>query len=642
MKKMKRIVSLLTAAAMTLSLSSIALSAAEETTQAGSAIGEGETDWFVLQDKVVVTLPTSANLDFTFDPQGLANLDATGMDLDAFLALKGFGTAGIVFGAGSELRFINNSNIAVDVGVELAISGDASVITELGAENATLLDDGDPGDPDADTPVPATPPANNILIYAIPSSSNLKYNAPSTLDAPGDLSQVYTSSGIGYAVDPANTDLDFKLGAADYTIAMPEEAVNASGITLTAQPGTGNGQALKLKGYINPLADWSSYVPADSETPAEDSVSITATWSVAKATAPEIATADVVTGAPNLVKPTATPAEVEAAEGTSEPTVAVSGWGDDADSDKVKDAAITYDAATVNAADLDLGFNVAAGITAGDITVKLAADLTDAPAIATESLTITGSKLYIDKDYVFPAAGPLDLSITIGENTWSSDVTVTEIPIANGWAGTTALINTATISYEVDTVADADLDLGFNVAEGLDETDFEVKLGADLSSAIALTSSEIVVTGNKLYIDQAYDFPTEGGTIDLSITYDGTTWTSEVAVTPTAVVVIANGWDGLATAANGTPIVYSKAALGANKLDLGFNVANDLDADDITITLQRQGGSPVTITATTNYVVEGNKLYYTNSFAASCGVGDRTITITIGANSWTGTVTTQT
>lgn len=341
--KMKKLLALFTAGAMTLSLASVSASAditgVADYDSASALEGVGESDWYALEDVYSIVVPTDANLDFTADPQNLADLPVGGIDLSEFLGGIGQETAGLTFPGDSQLLVINNSSVPVAAELSLSITGDADVITtDPGSTLEGIIDDDDS-------------PANNVAIYAVPSSENMKTD---------QVTYVSSGKGLAIAKTDSTTDLTFKLPAANYKIAKSE----ADEITVTAETGTGSGQALKLVGFLNPHADWSAYADG-AENPKAMGISVE--YSFTELTATTVA---VTEG-----KSIATAPFIELADGQTpfaigeEPEAEVvdtvtTGWTD-------SDSEINGDKSNLAGGDLQTGFMIAESDQLKTITVKI-------------------------------------------------------------------------------------------------------------------------------------------------------------------------------------------------------------------------------------------------------------------------------
>ena len=254
-----------------------AVSATHAAMQSSTEVtGTGDTVYIELGIHDVI-LPTAGSLDFMLDPQGLLSL-AEGQSAP----LEALNGGRIVHM--NDARIINNSAHTVKVSVELWAACDngggslgtiATFIEYTGDDAATI------GAVEA-----SGSEENNILLYAVPSATNLANQA-----AP------FVPADTGYIITAASRTLDFILPAALYSI-----TANSDGSLLSEPvPDTGSGIAFQLGGYVNTNADWSDFRTEYGLS----TVTVYATYTLAEAAFDELSSHDAsrVHGAPNMLPP---------------------------------------------------------------------------------------------------------------------------------------------------------------------------------------------------------------------------------------------------------------------------------------------------------------------------------------------------
>jgi hypothetical protein len=525
-------------------------------------LGGGESDWFELNDVYDIIVPTAANLNFTIDPQGLAGIDTEGKYLDDFLNGIGAGTAAVTFSAGTELRVINNSSVPVAATISLEITGDATAVTSDTGNLAQVLVDAA-----GDTPAP-----NNIVMYAIPSSADLQTEGTA-----------YVSSETGFAVDSAQTDFLFKLPSAKYKI---KRNADTEELGVALDPGTGHGQALTLAGFINSKADWSDYVAvADGGTKA---MGLKASYTFTDLAVADLEPTNEVTGIPYFdsdassvdLRPAATytgvtldPTSASVAKGATQQFEAtVLGTNNPAQT-------VTWDvtgeegATTIVDGLLTIGADETAETltviaTSTDPTISGTATVTvTEPAATYTGVTVDPDTKSIEKGSTWQfsasvqgandpvqtvtwdvtgeegATTIVDGLLTIGADETAETLTVTATStedelisgtatvtvtapaapaVETGWAGS------STVTYS-KAATSSNLDIGFNVADGLDESDLTIKISSNVASASPLTpTTDYVVVENKLYLTNAYASGRTAGTRAISIEVSGQTYTGSL------------------------------------------------------------------------------------------------------------------
>jgi hypothetical protein len=250
---MKKILTILLALALTLSFSAPVFADLPPSTQID---GVGTTEYLDLEVYSVV-VPTDGTLNFTLDPQGLL-----GVGLNETVDLADLNTGVIV--SDGEAKVVNNS------GVDLTVTVTFTGTTDNG------LDDGGPTavfkpyatSDEVTKAAVETGTANNVLLYAVPSSVNIT----STAGTPS----AYAASSLGYVIT-TSTALKFVLGAAEMQIKDTD-----GDKTVVAKNGTGNGTGFNLGGFVNTKADWSQFVGGGDN---DSSVGVTAVFAYAKASA---------------------------------------------------------------------------------------------------------------------------------------------------------------------------------------------------------------------------------------------------------------------------------------------------------------------------------------------------------------------
>ncbi|MDR1246041.1 MAG: hypothetical protein LBK57_03325 [Clostridiales Family XIII bacterium] len=242
-----------TAVAALLVLGTIPSVFAETGTSSGNTTvtGAGDVNYLDL-DIYAVSLPTSANLNFTLDPQGLTEIEDT--KSVSLSDLKG----GRIIPSAPAL-VTNNSSKNVKVSIKLTGITNAGTAPNISTAQFISWSGSDKATIDSVN----IGTANNVLLYAAPSGVDI---TASNVFIPADKGYVVT------AVD-ANQTLTFVLDSAEYTVA------NNSGVyTATPDAGTGHGTGILIGGYVNKNADWSHFSAASNPS----TVSVQAVFTFAK------------------------------------------------------------------------------------------------------------------------------------------------------------------------------------------------------------------------------------------------------------------------------------------------------------------------------------------------------------------------
>lgn len=203
---------------------------AEVTDGTNSTItGEGDVEY--VDTKVYsVTLPTTATLGLTIDPQGLSALEngATASKDDLANA------AGLITGTDKAV-VTNCSSVPIKVSVKLTGTGDATF--------KTAADDVEAAPTESDT-------AENVLLYALPSAVDV-----------GNSKDNYVASTTGVLLSTTAATVNFVLDAAEYNYSKDDTGK----ATYTLKDGeTGHGTAIAFEGLVNTKADWSDYIKESS------------------------------------------------------------------------------------------------------------------------------------------------------------------------------------------------------------------------------------------------------------------------------------------------------------------------------------------------------------------------------------------
>ncbi len=225
----KKFLSFVLATAMVLGsvmTASAATGTAEDTT-GQTVTGEGNVEY--VDTKVYqVTLPTTATLNLTVDPQGLTGMTgetATLEELDEY--------AGKVF-MQSKPVISNVGSVPTKVTAELTLTGNATAVSTVEAVTVSGND-----------------PANNIILYAVPSAE----------DVLGE-EENYVASTKGIVMTTSGVSVDFILPGADYVVVSGGDA--GFSYELADENDKGHGTALSFEGLVNKYADWSDYAGASA------------------------------------------------------------------------------------------------------------------------------------------------------------------------------------------------------------------------------------------------------------------------------------------------------------------------------------------------------------------------------------------
>jgi hypothetical protein len=223
----------------------------ETSTTANVITGTGAVDY--VNTKVYkVSLPTSATITLTVDPQGLSAL-ANGKTATA----DDLADAAGKISCKSIVPITNLGSVPVEVTAALTLTGDATPVTAV-------------ADVTADT-------TTNVLLYALPSAVDTK-------DAAG-----YEPSETGIVLTKTDASVSFVLPGADYVFSK-----DASGTTTYVRDTTkdAHGTALAFEGYANKTADWSDYLTGATS---QKNIGMTAVFTFTHTVS---GTADTADGAP--------------------------------------------------------------------------------------------------------------------------------------------------------------------------------------------------------------------------------------------------------------------------------------------------------------------------------------------------------
>lgn len=231
--KRKSFLALMLAMSMVMGSASTVFAAstgAEVTDGTNSTItGSGDVEY--VDTKVYsVTLPTTATLGLTIDPQGLSALEngATASKDDLANA------AGLITGTDKAV-VTNCSSVPIKVSVKLTGTGDATF--------KTAANDVEAAPTESDT-------AENVLLYALPSAVDV-----------GNSKDNYVASTTGVLLSTTAATVNFVLDAAEYNYSKDDTGK----ATYTLKDGeTGHGTAIAFEGLVNTKADWSDYIKASS------------------------------------------------------------------------------------------------------------------------------------------------------------------------------------------------------------------------------------------------------------------------------------------------------------------------------------------------------------------------------------------
>jgi hypothetical protein len=268
----RKLIALATAALLVVGTVPSVFAASTAETGNTTVTGDGDVDYLNLEIFSVI-LPTSDSLDFTLDPQGLANLEE-----DVPVALADLQGGNIIPSAPASI--INNSFVKTKVIVKL--KGITAAGTGGNTATATFIAPSSTDPADAIEAV-NTGTANNVLLYAVPSAQNLVEAA---------TADTFVRAGKGYALSADDQELTFILDGADYTVTK-----NGDAFDVTADDETGHGTGILIGGYVNKKANWSNFSAASNPS----TVTVQAVFSYAKDdTASPVYEA---TGIPSLLEP---------------------------------------------------------------------------------------------------------------------------------------------------------------------------------------------------------------------------------------------------------------------------------------------------------------------------------------------------
>jgi uncharacterized protein YdeI (BOF family) len=190
--------------------------------------------------KTLVELPTSANLDFVLDPQGLVaafkedgGSDGEPVDLSK---ITPSGTIEMVSNVGA--AFINMSSFPVQVEVSATLTGQAISTTSANVTSNT---------------------ANNAALDIIVSAGVVD-DENKTDDFAAHSTPVVAIEQLGSVAQTAN----FALLKSEYTVTQSGTAPNYTYSSALKTGEAGDGSKIQLDGTINHNANWSAYMGADA------------------------------------------------------------------------------------------------------------------------------------------------------------------------------------------------------------------------------------------------------------------------------------------------------------------------------------------------------------------------------------------
>ncbi|MCL2018181.1 MAG: hypothetical protein FWG70_00350 [Oscillospiraceae bacterium] len=177
--------------------------------------------------KVLVELPTSANMNFMLDPQGLAS-----QDYDSEVILTNLNPDGkIVMQSKAGALFVNKSSFPVVVEVDAKLTGHATSVIESAVDSNTL---------------------NNV-------SFNIVASAAKTTDAAADFAAADTAVNAITVLDEAGKKANFALQSAVYVVEQEGTAPDYTYDISLKSGEAGDGTKIQLAGKINTKADWSDF-----------------------------------------------------------------------------------------------------------------------------------------------------------------------------------------------------------------------------------------------------------------------------------------------------------------------------------------------------------------------------------------------
>jgi len=197
-----------------------------------------------------VTLPTTGTFDFVIDPLGLAGLaegeSATLEELDSGRIYPKSEIPAIV---------LNESSMPLKLTVEFIAENDINTDEEDKEDDADINNTENAVDDDEELINFVKPGINlartkeavfegndlNVLLYAVPSKNGIS-----------SLNEEFQPSNLGFVITGDGVELTFLLPAAEY---IPTETEGV----YTLVHGTGAGIQIRVGGYANNTADWSSY-----------------------------------------------------------------------------------------------------------------------------------------------------------------------------------------------------------------------------------------------------------------------------------------------------------------------------------------------------------------------------------------------
>jgi hypothetical protein len=244
MKEVRKLVALIIVITMMLSISTSALASGDPNTV--TVTGTGGIV-YVDTTRYIVTLPTSAEWDFTLDPQGLVGLEPGQTVPQADLE----GAAGRIVAGAAAPTIINRSSVPITL---------TASITPTAAAGSGVA-------PTLVTTVAAVDTGTNMNVLLTVVSSAINVNDPAPAPFEG-------THAVPLAVSGTAQSFTYLLDGADY------QYTNIAGdISFERIPtSNGNGTSLQLAGFVNKDADWSNF----------GSLGVTAVFSFSRATAGEI------------------------------------------------------------------------------------------------------------------------------------------------------------------------------------------------------------------------------------------------------------------------------------------------------------------------------------------------------------------
>jgi hypothetical protein len=227
MKRLKKLLASVLVIAMMLSLGAISASATTVT-------GDGDVVGANLK-KTLVELPTSANMNFILDPQGLvAAFKASDGDPVDLSSITPSGTIEMVSNVGA--AFINKSSFPVQVEVSATLTGNA-----VSTDAASVAGD----------------TANNAALDIIVSADKV--------DDDNKTEEFAAHTTAVKAIEQLDTvkTANFALLKSEYTVTQSGESPNFTYTSALKEDEKGDGTKIQLAGLINEKADWTAFMGAN-------------------------------------------------------------------------------------------------------------------------------------------------------------------------------------------------------------------------------------------------------------------------------------------------------------------------------------------------------------------------------------------